>query len=184
MLHGLLAYARAGRAIEASAPVDVAAAVERGPRRTSRPGSPSATPRSSPSCRADARVQIDPDDLRIILQNLVSNASKFADRGRAGGHDRRRAQDAEWRDQRPRQRPGHPARAPEAHLRGLRARADERDAGYGLGLAICQRLVDRHGGRIGLESNSHDGTRFWFSLPDRPGVADDPAVEHQEPNLA
>jgi signal transduction histidine kinase len=57
-------------------------------------------------------------------------------------------------------------------------------AGYGLGLAICQRLVDRHGGHIGLQPNSHEGTCFWFSLPDRPGVADDAAVEHQEPNLA
>jgi signal transduction histidine kinase len=45
----------------------------------------------------------------------------------------------------------------------VHSRADR--AGYGLGLAICQRLVDRQGGRIGVESEPGQGSRFWFTLP-------------------
>jgi signal transduction histidine kinase len=36
--------------------------------------------------------------------------------------------------------------------------------GVGLGLYICRRNVERHGGPIGYDS-SDDGTTFWFELP-------------------
>jgi len=40
--------------------------------------------------------------------------------------------------------------------------------GTGIGLAICKRIVDRHGGEIGIESAPapEGGTVFWFTLPD------------------
>jgi signal transduction histidine kinase len=45
-------------------------------------------------------------------------------------------------------------------------------AGTGLGLNICRRVVERHGGRIGAEDNPGGGTRFWFTLalPDEPAA--------------
>ncbi|MCF7763742.1 MAG: response regulator [Verrucomicrobia bacterium] len=48
---------------------------------------------------------------------------------------------------------------------GAGARADRRQGSSGLGLAICKRIIeDLYGGRIGVESNENQGTRFWIEL--------------------
>jgi two-component system NtrC family sensor kinase len=39
------------------------------------------------------------------------------------------------------------------------------DKGTGLGLAICRRIVEAHGGRIGVTSQLGEGTRFQVYLP-------------------
>ncbi len=38
--------------------------------------------------------------------------------------------------------------------------------GSGLGLAICKAIIEKHGGRIGLESEVGKGSCFWFELPE------------------
>lgn len=48
-----------------------------------------------------------------------------------------------------------------------RSRQERRERGAGLGLAICRRIIERHGGTIGVTAANGSGNSFYFTLPAR-----------------
>jgi two-component system sensor histidine kinase KdpD len=47
----------------------------------------------------------------------------------------------------------------------VRASEESRASGLGLGLAICRRIIEAHGGSIGVDDRKGGGSRFHFTLP-------------------
>jgi PAS domain S-box-containing protein len=112
-------------------------------------------------------VNADPDRVTRVLANLIANAVKFSPE--AGLVTVAATKEGNWiyttvDDQ----GPGIPA--DQLHLIFERFRQSESAAtkgkgGSGLGLTICQAIVELHGGKIWVENLPGGGSRFIFTLP-------------------
>jgi signal transduction histidine kinase len=107
----------------------------------------------------------DPVQLRALLQNLVGNAAKFVRPGEKAtiDVDSTRLGDV-WRVEICDRGPGIPADQVERVFQPLE-RIDHGVEGSGIGLSTCRRIVEAHGGRIGLTDTAYGGTCAWFELP-------------------
>jgi signal transduction histidine kinase len=107
----------------------------------------------------------DPVQLASVVQNLVANAAKFTRPGEPAhvAISARREGDM-WRVEVRDRGTGIPADQRHRVFEPL-ARVDPSVEGSGIGLATCRRVVQAHGGRIGLEESPEGGTCAWFELP-------------------
>ena len=115
----------------------------------------------------DIWVNADANILETILRNLLSNALKFTPSG--GRVELRAVCDAAavkvmvtdtgvgLSEE----------NAANLFLVGKRSRqtGTAGEKGTGLGLILCKEFVEKHGGKIGVESTLHHGTTVWFTLP-------------------
>ncbi len=111
-------------------------------------------------------VRADTTRFKQVLMNLAGNAIKFTPEGGSidlAAHLMDGKVRVEVRDTGPGIPPEEQKRIFEAFYR-LR-KSGEATEGTGLGLAITQRLVELHGGQLGLESQPGQGSCFYFSLP-------------------
>ncbi len=110
----------------------------------------------------------DPAQLSQLLQNLISNGLKYHDDAPPLVHVTAERSDSGWtiavRDNGIGIDAKHHERIFEIFLR---LHTNEKYPGTGIGLAVCRRIVLRHGGRLWVESQVGHGSTFYFTLPDR-----------------
>ncbi|MFA4985922.1 MAG: PAS domain S-box protein [Candidatus Brocadiia bacterium] len=108
----------------------------------------------------------DGTQLEQVFQNLLANAIKFHGNEQPRIHVSARDERHEWvfsvKDNGIGIEKQHAARVFEIFQR-LHNRQEY--PGTGIGLAVCKRIVERHGGRIWFESEPGSGTTFFFTVP-------------------
>ena len=116
-------------------------------------------------------LRVSETHLRQLLQNLISNAIKYRSKARPKIHITSYQQGDEFlisiKDNGIGIGPAY-----HRHIFGVFKRLHGRELpGTGMGLPICQKIVERYGGRIWVESEIGRGATFSFRLPGFPAQA-------------
>jgi signal transduction histidine kinase len=170
LINDLLTFSRAGRLNAAYTEVDLnttfdtaltnlAAAVEESGAQIVRPheGMP--------------HVHGDPTLLAMVWQNLVGNAVKFRREGVAPRividcGQRGRGDEVDWIFTVSDNGIGIPEEfAEKVFVIFQRLHARDAFSGTGIGLALCKKIIEHHGGTIWIDTSYTEGTRFRFTLP-------------------
>jgi len=111
-------------------------------------------------------VTADPTLMAALLQNLIGNAIKFHGQRPPRVHVSAERSGNQWVFSVQDNGIGVEAKYAERIFAVFqRLHPADRYPGTGIGLAICKRVVDRHGGRIWCESEPGKGAKFRFTVP-------------------
>jgi PAS domain S-box-containing protein len=165
LIEDLLAYSRVGTRGKEFKPVSLEKALER-----ARTNLRAALEESGGELTQGPLPEVQGDEMQLaqLLQNLIGNALKFRGEAKPRVHVSYVEKDQEY------------AIAVQDNGIGIDAQYFERIfmvfqrlhdkgqyPGTGIGLAICKKVVDRHHGRIWVESAPGKGSRFVFTLPSK-----------------
>ncbi|MBC3986886.1 CHASE3 domain-containing protein [Streptomyces sp. AC536] len=119
----------------------------------------------------------DPTQMGMLWQNLIGNAVKFRRPGKAPEVHVAACQEGElWRFTVTDNGIGiDPEYADKVFVIFQRLHTKDAYSGSGIGLAMCKKIVEFHGGTIAVDTSYHDGARISFTLaPEPPEAADAP----------
>ncbi|MCP4353708.1 MAG: PAS domain S-box protein [Desulfobacterales bacterium] len=163
LINDLLAFSSVGTRGESFKPVETENILEQtlaDLRITAKESSATVTHDTLPTVMGDSSLLIQ------VFQNLISNAIKFRGKERPRIHVTAEKKDREWQFS---FRDNSIGIAPEYHDRIFiifqRLHTRDKYPGNGMGLAICKKIVERHGGRIWVESQEGIGSVFYFTIP-------------------
>ena len=164
LIDDLLEYSRAGRSRQPFGRVDMQSVLVQ------------ATANLEASIRQrEARIEIGPmpavtgDQTQLVelLQNLIANAVKFCRQETPRIRVSASPDSGAWRFAVADNGIGIKQEHFERVFQMFQRPHGREYSGTGIGLAICKKIVERHGGRIWLDSTVGAGTTFYFTLPEQ-----------------
>jgi len=165
LLNDLLAYSRAGTLSEPFALTDLNSVLNRATLNLK-----NLIDDSHAEIKHESLPAVHADEVQMVqvFQNLIGNAIKFHGNGPPLVHISADMENNEWVV---RVSDNGIGINPEYFNRIFhifkRIHSREKYDGTGIGLAICKKIVERHGGRIWVESEPGKGSTFYFTIPNK-----------------
>jgi len=163
LIEDLLAYSRVGTKGKELVPVSLEAPLKRALTNLR-----TAIEESGATVSAEALPTVDADEVQLaqVFQNLIGNALKFRGKAAPRIHVGAAEQAGEWQISIADNGIGiEPQYFERIFMLFQRLHAMGEYPGTGIGLAICKKVAERHGGRIWVSSTPGAGSTFHFTLP-------------------